>query len=336
VLSLKNIIDKNTRFQVNIMKEKKENAPETLNDLGIPYKILKLNRKYINSFSGILLMTDWGWVEKNTVKRFQNNGIPTFCLQESVIDFDQKAKRMQWSDFSLIQGIATMKHFHKDIYFLTGNPRYEDLRLLDPPKNTLVAINSNFTYNVHTDVQEFWIGTVVNVCESQNIDYIILQHPRDKADLSKYNFIRTNAKIVHSYLEKSSLLISRFSSVIHECLAMGKPVIYFNPHNEYMYYDFEPDDSHLIMAHNRDEVEDAMNILVTKTIPSSKNDDYYKKYILRHLGTYDNKASDRVTDTVVKFSDYHQDNAKKENLSQSFIMYSRFLRTKMVRYIKNY
>jgi len=39
-------------------------------------------------------------------------------------------------------------------------------------------------------------------------------------------------KIIYKDIQKASIVISRFGITIIEALAMGKPVVYHNPHNE--------------------------------------------------------------------------------------------------------
>jgi CDP-glycerol glycerophosphotransferase (TagB/SpsB family) len=97
------------------------------------------------------------------------------------------------------------------------------------PKKLLIVINLSFVALKYNNEGERWLENVVNICNELNIKYIISQHPNDKTDTSKYNV--TNSTIYQA-IKQSSLLISRFSTTILEALVIGKPAVYYKPHNE--------------------------------------------------------------------------------------------------------
>ena len=111
--------------------------------------------------------------------------------------------------------------------------------------------------------------------------------------VNKYNFIKSNAAIVHKTIAESSVIITRFSSLIHESIAYGRPVIYYNPHLEKMSYDFEPDQKNLIVAYNKRELKEALSILSLKAYGDCMQDEFYNSYTQRHIGL-DGKSSDRI------------------------------------------
>jgi len=214
----------------------------------------------IDKYSSLLLSNDWGPLEQCLNLDFLKAGINTVCLQESVIDFNKQDKRMLFCSLPVFQGIVTLKNINLKgkICAVIGNPRYEELKPLPLDNHNRVLINVNFTYGIHEDIRDKWVTDAVNACKNSNIDYVIIQHPRDKGDFSKYNLLKTNASNVHTALADSSLLITRFSSLIHEALCLGRPVIYYNMHNEKLFYDFEPDNKCLYYARTPKELQRAI------------------------------------------------------------------------------
>jgi hypothetical protein len=97
------------------------------------------------------------------------------------------------------------------------------------PKKPLAVINVNFTYGVLTFYRDLFVRTAIEGCKRAGVDYVITQHPMDNGDLSEYNITDKN---MYDTIREGSIFISRFSGAIIESLAMGKPCVYHNPHNE--------------------------------------------------------------------------------------------------------
>lgn len=294
VYLFKNLLNFSPNLRFYVTKEKHERAVDTLSKLQIDHSELKLSSHLFDAKGVLLLGNDWGTVEKYVAHQFQRHGIPVACLQESVIDFGDELRRMEWCDYPLVQGIITLKHLHRDVMFLTGNPRYEHLHITPRPTTERIIINSNFTYGIFEDIRAEWIKDVVNACQTIKAEYVISQHPRDTGDLSAYHVIASGASKVHDALMASTILVTRFSSLIHEALAMGRPVIYYNPHNEKMHYDFEVDNRHLIVAKNQQELIVALQKLSLREMQNVEQDPFYETYAMRHFGSADGMASQRV------------------------------------------
>ncbi len=274
-----------------------ENAEAAMAQMGVDYSYFKITLKTTNH-SALLIANDWGEIEQFAILQFQNKKIPSFCLQESVIDFGPPTRRMKRCDFPLIQGIITTKFLNRPVYLLTGNPRYENLSPNAPAATYSVLINSNFTYGIYENIRDNWIQDVVSVCKKNQLEYLISQHPRDTGDLSQYNVHKSSASSIHDDLRNSSFLVTRFSSLIHESLALGRAVIYYNPHNEKMFYDFEPDGEHLFMVHNKSELCTTISYLKSTFQNNNHIDPYYIQYANRHFGCLDGKSSERVFNAI--------------------------------------
>lgn len=197
----------------------------------------------------LVLANDWGPDARFLINLARLRGLPTVCLQESVIDLDNIVeKRMRQADHVLLQGPATLTKLPRKSFWLTGNPRYEMLKPSPRPYPGKVLVNCNFTYGIQTGHRDTWLELCTNVLKSIGLSYIIAQHPRDKADITRFGpVLGTSAATIHDILRQTSAVISRFSSVLHEGIAVGRPGIYFNPHGEKIGYDFEPDGIGLMM-----------------------------------------------------------------------------------------
>ena len=99
------------------------------------------------------------------------------------------------------------------------------------PQNRLrrVLINSNFTYGIYTQIQSEWIESAVRACQRAGVDYVISQHHADTMDLSKYH---RSTRPLYDELRECAVIVSKFSGVILEAMALDTPVIYHNPHGE--------------------------------------------------------------------------------------------------------
>jgi len=271
-----------------------EGAKRLLENENLPFENLRVVKNIDQPFSGILVGNDWGRVERTLINKFRIKSKPSYCLQESVVDFGGPVHRMEFCDFPFIQGLSTIKHLDRELYFLTGNPRYDKYQPTPIINENLVLINVNFTYGIYENIREDWVKSVVNACESEEFDYMITQHPRDQGNLSRYKVIKSDATKIYDQLKSSTILITRFSSLIHESLAMGRIVIYFNPHNEVMFYDFEPDEEHLFIAHSADELKLILGVLKRRDWARQPMDPFYREYGNRHFGAFDGKSAERI------------------------------------------
>ena len=73
--------------------------------------------------------------------------------------------------------------------------------------------------------------SAVQSCESLGYDYMITVHPADQGDFSAYKDSVTNLPL-YDAMRLSTVLVSRFSTAIFEAMALGRQVVYYNPHGE--------------------------------------------------------------------------------------------------------
>ena len=154
----------------------------------------------------MVFLNDWTKEVQRIIAHCRRLKIATVCIQESVIDFGDHFKRMQHTDYAFVQGSQTAYDLHKNIVYITGNPRYENLNLLTERRKEKVIINCNFTYNIYEKIRYTWLDMISETLDNLRMDYLIIQHPRDMGDLTKYReFRKTNSATVHNIYRRMLL-----------------------------------------------------------------------------------------------------------------------------------
>lgn len=237
----------------------------------------------------LVLGNDWGLIEYMTVNKYHSLGVNTVCIQESILDLNLKDRRLQNCSFPVFQGLNTLKsvNLENKIAAIIGNPRFEELQPTPIPNLPKVFINVNFTYGIFEDIRDKWLGDVLTCCATLKIDYIISQHPRDNGKLDGLKVLKSNAGVVHDAIKESSIVVSRFSAILLEAIALGRPAIYYNPHGEVMQYRFEPDNKSLFFARDHDSLFEIIAYLISDKFTFSGN-----TFLNLHLGnTYEGTSS---------------------------------------------
>ena len=257
------------------------------------YKLLKEEKPDVMAF-----LNDWTKEVQRVTAHCRRLKIATVCLQESVIDFGDHFKRMQQTDYAFVQGSQTAYDLQKKTVYITGNPRYENLNRSTGQLNKKIIINCNFTYNIYEDFRYTWLDMISETLDNLRLDYLIIQHPRDTGDLTRYrDFRKTNSATVHNILSDASVLITRFSSLIHEAIIMGIPVIYFNPQNERMKYGFDFNQSFIQLAGNKEELKTSIERVLQQQI----DEEELKSYIIRHCLPVTKKPSVIISELLLNY-----------------------------------
>lgn len=274
---------------------KKEGAFEAYERLypGKLHLVCSANRAFELGLDYLVCGNDWGAEIKLLIWYARRRGVTTIAIQESVVDLSSKSDRYLYADLIFVQGLVSKRALRRDDSLVLGNPRYEHLRM-GRHGNDFALVNCNFTYGVFEEVREEWISEVVQALKSELMQYRISKHPRDLSNLHAYReyILPSNAGVVHDQIRSSRLLVTRFSSLIHEAIAMGCPVIYYNPHGEDMGYPFEPDGKVLHFARSYEELVGAVKYLSGNDL--SQQD--FENYLVPHLyGQFsDERASERI------------------------------------------
>ena len=174
-------------------------------------------------------MTDW-------VTDVRKLGVPVIGKVEGAQDFwdaDTPEDRRPYRNLDLVlcQGQFDVNALSDQETAIVGSSRLERLWWappVTPPDEPLALINLNFVYGVRTADRKLWLETSIEGCDRAGIPYVISVHPAEKSKLGA-RMTRISAS---SLLPHSSVLISRFSTVPLEAMAMSVPFVYHNPHGE--------------------------------------------------------------------------------------------------------
>lgn len=247
---------------------------------------------------------DWG-LHSRHIRAFRNKGVVTIGIDEGVNDF----LKLMDGFSSRISPYRTCEHvilpgeyetrFFKDRpgqYHVTGLPRLQELYGEDvkSPEKPVAVINVNFTYSILTHERERYVKTSVEGCKLAGVDYVLTQHPADLGDLSEYNV--TN-QTMYDAIRDGSIFISRFSGAIIESLAMGKPSIYHNPHNEQVLKFQEPMGAYSI-SNSAKSLAKAIKTELAKVEKTTVHE-YSKKFMDYHANISDKvEPSEKIANLV--------------------------------------
>jgi len=164
-------------------------------------------------------------------------GLPTAGMIEGINDFlrlDFDTPRVlpyRRCDYVFMAGQDDAQYFSDRATRLIGLPKIEELAAVEPvfPETLTAALNVNFTYGCLEDKRELFVDEAVEAIKRAGFRLRVTQHPMDNGDLSS---LPVTGMSQYDLIESSSVFVSRFATGILEALAMGKPVIYFNPHGE--------------------------------------------------------------------------------------------------------
>ncbi|MDB4433326.1 hypothetical protein N9166_01165 [bacterium] len=267
-----------------------ERAREMLETIGLPYREGGAQRLAEIRPSVIVVGNDWYEGAWRLFERAYALKIPTVCIQEGCLDFSTH-RRMQWCDYPFVQGPIMLGHFRSPLYFLSGNPRFDSLSPLDLPGKPVSMLNCNFTYGVEEGAREEWVGAVSRACRELGIDYFISQHPRDRGEFPNHPVRPSHAGVVHEHLADSSILVTRFSTLVYEALLTGRQVVYYNPHRETMRLFSEDETGGIYKADDQESLAEALAAASEPLTAVGKA--RRERFLELHCGENDGRAAHR-------------------------------------------
>lgn len=219
-----------------------------------------------SKYQGLMASIDWdSGFGRPLIKTARDRGLLTVGIVDGIEDFedaDYNYERDAYNtvEYVLLLGVDDQRNLTSKIEktSIVGLPKLWALynSSISFPRKQRVMINVNFTYGTYEEVRDGWVDAIVEVCKKVGIDYIISQH---HADHGTFHPALVSQDDVYETIRTSTIVISRFSTVILESLAMGKPVIYYNPHGERVRLYKEPLGAYEI-ATTSDELESAIRI----------------------------------------------------------------------------
>jgi len=190
----------------------------------------------------LVSFNDWDPIVRSIFFAAQQAGITTAAIVEGIQDYDdvdvgriRRAYKM--AEHVLLPGEFDKKYFKesKQKLHVVGLPRIQELCAKTFPapsgerSRKTVLINSNFSYGVLEDARDSWVEKAVRAARSAGMTPVITRHPADKG--TTFPELVTDKSFYDAVIE-SDVVVQRFASGILEALAMKRPVVYFNPHNE--------------------------------------------------------------------------------------------------------
>ena len=184
--------------------------------------------------SAVVVMNDWG-VPRHLVEVSQQQGIPTFGWVEGVQDYDDIDTGLERSAYRRVDhvfalGDASLREIGASRGTAVGSDRLATLwrQPAAAPAADLVLINSNFTYGVLTGHRQNWVEGVVTSAEQAGRAWVLSRHTAERGR----SMVRASTRPVDELLLEASGVVSRFSTVALDTLALGVELVYHNPHGE--------------------------------------------------------------------------------------------------------
>jgi len=273
-----------------VIAAKDEQADYYLDKLGVQFLTYRSGILQTIQPSVLVFGCDWGGPEQQVIQEAKYLGIPTVCIQEGCLDFqDSIVGRMMRADYAFLQGPVMRKYLRRENnVIVTGNPKYDSLHESPLPEKVTVMINCNFAYGIYESCRDQWIQDVVESCRELGLDFFISQHPRDnKIFPDEYQVIKSGAFKMHQQLRNTYILVSRFSTVIYEAAMMGREVVYYNPHNEHFKIFKEDDTGGILIANDRVQL---LSSLRNSTSNLGKKNEKRTQFLFQHCGTLNHNA----------------------------------------------
>ena len=286
-------------FQFMIIPEIKEDADSALQNLG--YNYLQYSPGLFAAFrsSLVILGNDWGRKEREIIRECRILGITSICIQEGPLHFRESGYHLQNADIAFLQGKVMEKYIGSQNAIITGNPKYDQCNKSPLPKKPCVMINCNFTYGIYEEYRDEWLEDIIRACEALDVDYFISQHPRDTGNLPQdYKIIKSNAFLVEDQIKRSTILISRFSTLMYEALLMGRGVVYYDPMHEAFSLIKENNNGAILYADDFEALTNALKQSLVKPI----DDDLLNEFLDLHCNGVNNHATDNCVREIKRIS----------------------------------
>lgn len=184
--------------------------------------------------AAIVVLNDWGAV-RELIEAANAHSVPTFAKVEGVQDFDDVDTGRVRSPYRtathiLAQGPNDVAALPEKHTIMVGSSRLERLWTSDVHRRSdIVLVNLNFTFGVLTDERDLWIDSVADAVRRVGARALISAHPAERARPAGFE---VSAKPFRYDIRDAGVLVTRFSTVPFEALALGVPFVYHNPHGE--------------------------------------------------------------------------------------------------------
>ncbi|MHC4206509.1 MAG: glycosyltransferase, partial [Planctomycetota bacterium] len=165
------------------------------------------------------------------------------------------------------------------------------------------------------DVRGRWVRDVAESCKELGINFFISEHPRDKGVFpAEYRIVESDAFKIKEQLEWTSILVSRFSTVIYEALMMGRETVYYNPHAEPFRIFAHDDTGGIKIANNRSELVAGLESAIADLVRNKKN---RREFLRQHCATLNHDAADRCARELRVIAQRHSSTSTSATVSRT-------------------
>lgn len=227
--------------------------------------LLKLDHLYRSyaTVKCVVMWNDWDPLMRMIAKACHEAGVETIGWVEGIQDYlcadmPERSSRCPYrrSGHVILPGAFDKRYFRKtgqnlevgEVVRVTSLWRERRSVRKEACKPTAL-INSNFSYGVLEEYRDAWVSLAVGACVEAGFDPVISRHPFDKGEL--YPEFHTQIGFFEA-VRNCDVTIQRFASGILEALAIGVPVVYFNPHGERVDKFKEPNGAYLTTETRRE------------------------------------------------------------------------------------
>jgi hypothetical protein len=315
-------------------KNKEEGAIQRLNEIAENYITFGYKQTVCEELKEfkpdyVVSLTDWTSEYLALQKFFEGSKTKFITIQEGPHDWDMQFMRNRElyvsnqyrnSDIFISQGPDPLRHIQPRFFSILGTPKivYEEKPLV---QEFLIIINCNFTYEKtkpeYETNRDYWLSSVISICKKNGFAYQILQHPRDFSNIDDPNTVKTNASIVKEYIEKAAVVVSRFSSISLEALALNRNSIYYNPHREPMLSFNDQNGGALLVSYDEESLEKSLKKIYANFSLKKENLFSFEQHIETlnfYVNNQGNTSSDRICSFLKKANQFYLDEDRFENL----------------------
>jgi len=201
----------------------------------------KVHKDLIANISHKIIVASIDWEQtfaRPLITKARAEGILTLGIVDGIEDFEDSDYDYTRNAYDTVENVLVMGsndqealEHKRESTSIIGLPKMftmyrESVRF---PVEDIVVINVNFTYGTFEESRDEWVNAVIGACDNLQLKYVIAQHHADNGQFDKNILSQAN---IYDTIRDSSIVVSRFSTVILEAVALGKPVVYFNPHAE--------------------------------------------------------------------------------------------------------
>ncbi|TDP40218.1 hypothetical protein DEU29_102118 [Idiomarina aquatica] len=188
----------------------------------------------------LCVFNDWERSARVLVEAYNDAKLPSIAIAEGVQDYYDELSPTPRFPYQCAKHILLPCPYDKRFFHdsrqsvnVVGNPRISTLRPISTStdQNTSEAlINYNFSYGALAHCKTKWLNDAFQAIQSAGMKPVIAVHPSEDTPSRFMKYV--SSMPLHETISRCACVVSRFSTVILESLALNVPVVYFPPREE--------------------------------------------------------------------------------------------------------